>query len=187
MNKFIAIVVFLPIVFLNNRHLVNDTLTFTPTTIYMPYVVNEDKTIMRIEDLEYLFVNDANQQRDTLIADETLMKVALEKAQDMAKRDYYGHVSPDGKGANTLVREAGYELPDNYSQSLSGNNIESIMNSTDSPDFVWQAWINSPGHKMHVLGEHPEFERQTHYGIGYAENLNSVHQHFWVLITCPPQ
>lgn len=186
MNRLLLIVIFFPMILLNNRHLVNDAMTFTPTTIYMPYTVNQDKTILRIKSLEYLFINDPNQQRLTFVADEILMKVALEKALDMAQRNYYDHVSPEGIGANTLVRNEGYELPDNYDQNLSGNNIESLMNSTDSANEVWQAWLDSPGHRMHVLGEHPEFKKQIHYGIGYAENLNSVHQHFWVLLSAPP-
>src|SRR5262245_7937563 len=42
---------------------------------------------------------------------DVLAKVAEEKAQDMANRDYFGHETPEGLGINIQIHEAGYRLP----------------------------------------------------------------------------
>src|SRR5688572_25772004 len=41
---------------------------------------------------------------------DTLARVAESKALDMAKRNYFNHVSPDGLGINYLVHQSGYSL-----------------------------------------------------------------------------
>src|SRR5262249_18449068 len=49
--------------------------------------------------------------RPALKWNDILAKVAEEKALDMANRDYFGHVTPEGLGINIQIHEAGYSLP----------------------------------------------------------------------------
>jgi hypothetical protein len=80
----------------------------------------------RAEELAALLTNDPGQQRTSLTCNPVLAQVAMQRAEDMANRNYYAHVNPDGYGPNYLVRAAGYVLPANYSQQQTGNNVESI-------------------------------------------------------------
>jgi len=130
------------------------------------------------QQIETLFRNDSEQHRQNPTRNDILAQVARARAQDMAQRNYFSHTNPDGHQPNFMVEEAGYSLPDCYPDN--SNNIESIgLNYTAAVD-SWQAWKDSPAHRVHVLGEDPFYADQTDYGIGYAENATSK---YWVLIT----
>jgi hypothetical protein len=124
-----------------------------------------------------------NQQRRHLRFDPILSKIAQERAEDMGRRGYFGHISPDGLGANHLVQQAGYALPSFYGQSPSANNIESIAAGQPTPETVWNRWMNSAGHRTHLLGLSDFWADQTDYGIGYAYVAGSPHLHYWVVLT----
>lgn len=130
-----------------------------------------------------LFKSDANQQRATEIYDETLSYVARARALDMAARGYFAHVNPDGRAANDLVRAAGYHLPAWWPTDPKLNYIESLAAGYDSAAKTWSAWLQSPSHKVHVLGETDFFRSQVRYGIGYANG--GVYGHYWVILTAP--
>lgn len=130
------------------------------------------------QQIENLFRTDADQHRQNPKLDDILSKVARARALDMANRNYFSHTNPDGHEANFLVEQAGYLLPDYYPND--GNNIESIGLNYASAAEAWQAWKDSPAHRVHVLGEEAFYAEQTDYGIGYAETNNGK---YWVLIT----
>jgi hypothetical protein len=73
------------------------------------------------------------QRRPSLTCDPILAAVARGRAQDMAARDYFSHVTPEGKGPNTLVMEAGYVLPEWYNHDRDANNLESIAGGFHAP------------------------------------------------------
>jgi len=102
-----------------------------------------------------LLTTDAGQQRPTLIHNGILARVARERALDMAERAYFNHTNPDGYGPNYLVRQAGYVLFAGYGAGDDANNIESIAAGFSTPELAWEGWMNSPGHKSHLLGEVP--------------------------------
>lgn len=126
------------------------------------------------------------QERETMSCHPILAQVARERAVDMATRDYFDHENPDGLGPNRLVEQAGYQLPDWYDQAADANNIESIAAGYTTPDDAWNGWLDSPGHRNHVLGESDFFADQTNYGVGYAFSAGSTYKHYWVFITAPP-
>ena len=127
-----------------------------------------------------------DQRRITMRCDARLAEVARARAVDMAARGYFGHVTPEGKGANTLVREAGYPLPAYYGQSLGANNVESIAGGFQTVDEVMAGWLASGEHRDHLLGLHSFFASQVDYGIGYAYQAGSPLEHYWVVITAEP-
>lgn len=149
------------------------------TTIYLPFIFSENPN--NILDLTSLFINDPEQQRTRMIYNSILSEVAMAHAQDMADRNYYSHVTPEGLTPNNWVRREGYTLPSNYSN---GNNIESINAGRTNANDVWQSWKDSPPHHDHVLGI-GFFNSQIYYGIGYGHNDNSLYLDYWVLITAP--
>lgn len=124
------------------------------------------------------------QNRPELTCNPTLADVARQRAKDMAARDYFAHTTPDGLGPNYLVRQAGYELPSRYSTTKRANNIESIGAGYPTAEGVWQALLDSPTHRTHLLAEYPFYAGQVEYGIGYAEGGH--YGHYWVIITAKP-
>lgn len=124
-----------------------------------------------------------SQQRDFMACNPILAQVARDRARDMAVRDYFGHTNPDGIGPNTLVRAAGYNLPSFYASSADGNNIESIAAGYRSAEEAFEGWLNSPGHRVHMLGEMDFYKDQVEFGVGYYYSENSTYKHYWVLLS----
>ncbi len=136
--------------------------------------------------VEALFLSDPNQTRVEIGCNYVLSSVARGRAEDMARREYFDHVNPDGIGPNQLVQSAGFDLPDWYDMSDQGNNIESIAAGQNSPQAVWRSWMDSPSHRRHLLGEVEFYRNQTVVGIGHHYDPNSKYGHYWVIITAPP-
>lgn len=126
----------------------------------------------------------SGQHRAFLQFDPILAQVARERAMDLAKRRYFSHTNPDGHGANYLVRQAGYVLPDGYPRD--GNNLESIAAGGSTAGTTWSDWMGSPDHKKHLLGEVEFFAEQTSYGVGYYEDPGAPYRYYWVVLTAPP-
>jgi hypothetical protein len=75
-----------------------------------------------------------------------LNQAAYLKANDMLKRDYFSHQTPEGVWAWDLLKKVGY----NY--RLAGENL--AIGFLDSEE-VYRAWMNSPSHKSNILN--PQF------------------------------
>lgn len=131
--------------------------------------------------------NHPKQGRPRLVHDSYLHLVARAKALDMAKRDYFGHVDPDGIGANHRLKMTGYGLPDYYAQQRDVTNIEALAaGDRHTPKVAFAAWMNSPDHRVHVLATDPFFADQTRFGVGYAKSVRSKYTHYYVFVSAPP-
>jgi uncharacterized protein YkwD len=71
-----------------------------------------------------------------------LDQAAEKRARDMADRDYFAHVSPDGVTPGDQVIAAGYR------PLMCGENIASGYANAAS---VMRAWMDSPGHRANIL------------------------------------
>ena len=129
---------------------------------------------------------ESGQQRDTMKLDPILCIVARQRGADMARRHYFSHTTPDGKGANFLIGQAGYVLPSYYDLSRSGNNIESIGMSPGSPKQMVSLWLHSPAHRDHVLGELDFFQQQTSIGVGVYRSSKPPYNKYYVFLSAPP-
>ena len=134
----------------------------------------------------YLTTN-PGQGRPYMVLDPLIVTVARARAKDMAVRNYFSHVNPNGVAANFLLRQAGYQLPAWWGTVPSANYVESIAAGYASPSQTWTAWMNSPPHKTHLLAENSFFATETHYGVGFYYDPNSTFKYYWVVITAPPQ
>lgn len=134
------------------------------------------------------------QQRDKIVLNEVLLFAARQKAEDMAAREYFNHQDPDGFGMNFTLSMAGYAHA--YSTARSANNIESIgarhqngLSGQAAADIVFNAWLESPGHRTHVLGTQDFFSKQTYVAVGYAFDPQGPHgwsSHYFSFISAPP-
>jgi len=84
-----------------------------------------------------------------------LERAAQEKAEDMARRSYFSHVSPDGKSPWYWFNKTGY----NY--TFAGENL--AIHFFDSQDLM-KAWMKSPSHRSNILNKN-----FTEIGIGVAQ------------------
>ena len=121
------------------------------------------------------------QRRNAFNCNAILASVARARAEDMATRGYLSHTTPEGFGANYLVRQAGYILPTWYGNANGDSNIESIAPGRPTAQEAFTALVGDPPHRNHILGEDPVFAAQTDYGIGYSPNGN-----IWVVLTAQP-
>ncbi len=122
-----------------------------------------------------------NIKKTALVWNDTLAKVADEKAMDMARRNYFGHTDPDGYGMNYFINKAGFELiPPLWTSSREKNNFESIAKAVltgpdttqlvTGPGIIRQLVIDkgtpSLGHRKHLLGLEPWGASLTDIGVG---------------------
>jgi len=84
----------------------------------------------------------ADNHEAPLTENELLKEAALLKAQDMANRSYFAHVSPDGKTPWYWLEQVGYKY------TSAGENL--AVNFFESSD-VADAWMNSPSHRANIL------------------------------------
>jgi uncharacterized protein YkwD len=125
------------------------------------------------------------QGRPTLTCNPILARVARARAADMAARAYFDHITPEGDGPNHLVVKAGYPLPAGYLLSRDANMVESIGGGYETPEAVWQAWLDSHGHREHLLAGNDAYVAQEQIGIGYVADPASPYGYYWVVITAP--
>ena len=138
------------------------------------------------ESLFKIVLSNAEQERSTMTLDPILCLVARQRAADMARRNYFGHINPDGHGANFLISREGYLLPASYDASRSGNNIESLGMSTGRPREILSLWLGSSAHRLHVMGELDFFQQQTSAGVGIARSPRPPYYKYYVFLSAPP-
>ncbi|MEJ0054041.1 MAG: CAP domain-containing protein [bacterium] len=86
-----------------------------------------------------------------------LDKAAQMKADDMAERGYFAHISPDGQSPLYWLDKVGYQYL-NVGENLGRNYPDARALET--------GWMNSPEHRENVL--RPEF---TEAGVGTASGM----------------
>jgi uncharacterized protein YkwD len=129
--------------------------------------------------------SDPNQNRPQLHCNSILAQVARARAEDMGRRGYFSHTTPEGYGPNHMVKQAGFVLPEWYDHSPGANNIESIAAGYNTAQKAWDAWMKSSRHREHLLAEDQFWAEQVEYGIGYAFVEGSPYLHYWVVLSAP--
>jgi uncharacterized protein YkwD len=102
-----------------------------------------------------------------LAAEQRLTIAAQTHANDMSDNSYFSHTDLDGGSVATRVTETGYDW------CWVGENIAYGYSTQAS---VFQAWMDSPGHKANMLSANP-----TEFGLGHASTGN-----YWVLVLAKP-
>ncbi len=120
---------------------------------------------------------------------DTLAVVAEAKAYDMAKRDYFSHVDPEGFGINHYISLRGYKLNNDWLKNKSDNYFESLAaGSRDGEDAIRQLIIDEDDakggyrHRIHLLGLDEWSSSLTDIGIGFAVRPDSEYQTYICVI-----
>lgn len=82
--------------------------------------------------------------------------VARLHSQDMAKRDYFDHINPDGKSPFDRMEAGGIR----YSAAA-----ENIAVGYSNAIFAHEAWMNSLGHRKALLGSYARFGGGVYYHV----------------------
>ncbi len=90
-----------------------------------------------------------------------LTEAAQDKAKDMVKRNYWAHITPDGKSPWVFITKAGYKF------QKAGENLAYGFNS--AADAVY-GWMNSPSHRANILDS-----AYSEVGFGVAHSNDYVH------------
>lgn len=96
-----------------------------------------------------------------------LEEAAQLKANDMAAKSYFAHVSPEGTTPWYWFKEAGYDF------QYAGENL--AVNFSDSYD-VDRAWMNSPSHRANILNG-----KFTEIGIATAKGYYNGQETIFVV------
>jgi uncharacterized protein YkwD len=99
----------------------------------------------------------------------TLNHAATWFAVDLGVNDYFSHGEPSGRDFSTRVHDCGYPKG-----GWEGENI-AAGNPLASPEKVFDAWRDSPGHDENML--RAEF---TYIGIARERVEGSYYGHYWV-------
>lgn len=78
-------------------------------------------------------VGNSDQGRPYMVLDPIIEAVARARAEDMATRNYFSEVNPDGVAADYLLTQAGYKLPSWWSTAPATNYVESIAAGSSDP------------------------------------------------------
>src|SRR3990167_1049727 len=113
--------------------------------------------------------NDVRESADLylLTPNESLELAAELKAEDMAKKGYFAHETPEGHDPWYWLYQAGYNF------AAAGENL--AVNFTDSEDVI-DAWMDSPGHRANILKEN-----YTEIGIATARGEYKGRQAIFVV------
>lgn len=90
--------------------------------------------------------------------DARLVAIARARSNDMARRNYFAHETPDGSDVFTLMRTQKVVFWA-AGENLARNNYA----LPEVPEVAMQGWIKSPGHRANLV--HPSFGR---LGVGLA-------------------
>lgn len=121
------------------------------------------------------------QQREQMICHPKLVEAAQDKAVDMATRNYFAHISPDGVNANENVERHGYDLP----YSPQSNNVESLAVGYPTVETAFAGLLASEKHFPHITASTDFYREQRCYGVGFAYNGYTEWLFYYVVLSAP--
>ncbi len=130
-------------------------------TIYLPVIYRSPTPAEELVDL--INAERIRQGRSPLEIDGLIMDVAEAHSQDMINRNFFDHTNPDGLTPGDRLSNAG------YTWSWSGENIGA---GYTTPQAMFNAWMNSSGHRNNILSAN-----YTKIGIGYV--TGGYYGHYW--------
>lgn len=115
---------------------------------------------------------------ENLVWNDLLAQAAEDKALDMAERNYFGHIDPDGYGMNYYINDYGYSLSREFLNSNRANHFESICAGEAGPYETVKALIidngiANKGHRNHLLGIGAHYNSLVDIGVGYVDAKNA--------------
>ncbi len=108
-----------------------------------------------------------------VVWNEILARAARDHAEDMARNNYFGHNSLDGRSPSQRVESAGYDYR---------GTAENIAAGQMTPEAVMAGWISSPGHCANLMDA-----EYTDMGVALASNRRSQMGAYWAQVFGAPR
>jgi uncharacterized protein YkwD len=129
----------------------------------VPAEVAGDRAAQRALALNLVNRSREAQGLDALETGATLDRIAQAHAEDMATREYYAHVSPEGENVLDRFLDAG-----GSEWELVAENIARCRGCPETVDearirALHEGWMNSPGHRANILAD-----GLTRFGFGVS-------------------
>ena len=142
-----------------NPQVSNPDLIYPGQSLAIPQL---DQGVSAFESEVIRLVNEARAQNGLkpLSANWELSRVARYKSQDMVDRRYFSHTSPTYGTPFQMIKSFG------LTYRTAGENI---AYGQSSPQAVFNAWMNSSGHRANILNS-----SYTQIGVGYVPS-----GHYW--------
>ncbi len=122
-------------------------------------------------------VNDLRRKhdREPVVAENRLDAAAQRHAEDMLRREFYDHTSPEGNTIRDRSRAAGYR----GARALG----ENIAKGLFAPDEVVHRWMDSSGHRRNIL---KRGFREVGLGVAFGVNRADEFEVVWVQVFATP-
>lgn len=131
---------------------------------------NHDRIVERV--LKHVNQHRAMNGATPLAMNARLSDAAQKHSEDMARRDFVDHRSPDGRALQDRVASVGYPW-----RAIA----ENLAAGMSSPESTVQSWMTSPSHRDNMLSRD-----YLEVGIGYAVPQEGGKQprysHYWVVV-----
>jgi len=132
--------------------------------------VGSEREVLRLTNIERQSVKNCGGRNmsaaPALQWSDVLARSAAAHARDMAEKQYFNHVSLDGREPSDRIYAAGYR------GATTGENIAS---GQATPAEVMAGWMKSPGHCVNIM------RREYRYiGVGYFYTSVGDYHHYWV-------
>ncbi len=116
----------------------------------------------------FTLTNDARRRHGLppLTQDSTLQATARQHSDDMVKRDYFSHTTPDGKNLMDRLKHEQPAMIRNMSRAGENIYMSSKLDYSDTATIarlIVDGWMTSPGHRANILND-----KYTHLGVGVA-------------------
>lgn len=99
-----------------------------------------------------------------LCLNQKLQKAAQRHSNDQAANNFMDHIGSDNSSASQRITDARYEWR-GIAENVAAGQIDVIE--------VMNAWMNSEGHRLNILGDY------TMLGVAYAYTSVGPYNHFW--------
>lgn len=106
---------------------------------------------------------------EPLKLEEGLSEAAQAHADDMLRRDYYAHESPEGDTVRDRYRRAGGEDGRAVAENIARSEGPAQPPEPETVERLHRGWMNSPGHRENILGNF------TGFGFGLAHSGNRLY------------
>jgi uncharacterized protein YkwD len=129
--------------------------------------------VSTLESRIHELINEKRRQKglSSLKYDSTLAYIAQKHSQDMANKNFFDHINPNGEDPTARGLKSGYRCYKNYgsyyvdglAENLFQNNLyDSVTYYNGIPSYDWNTleeiaqstvngWMNSPGHRQNIL------------------------------------
>ncbi|MGJ8662490.1 MAG: hypothetical protein ACSHWU_02520 [Marinicella sp.] len=163
------------------------TYTFILLLVFVEGIADKDSTPLQplcglnsqAQELAELIIQLPEQQRQLLVCNDELVKIAQQRAEQLARNNHDPDISP-----NQVVIKGGFRFPSYY--PISGNQVEAVAKNQATAKEALAYLTSSDSHQDHILGKGEFFGLQSQLAVGYFSDDDVLSHDQWVVLIAEP-